>query len=93
MSTTQYFIEIKEDGVMKRFYNWLTGRPGRTMYVYQKSADGRKELLTAYDTQKKDLGTWEWSDLNEAGAAIGAILGPLGEFFKNVFSINLNINA
>ena len=90
MSTTQYSIEIKEDGVLKRFYNRLTGRTGRTIYVYQKSTDGRKELLKAYDTQIKDLETWEWSDVKEAGEAIGAVLGPLGEFAKNVIpSINV----
>ena len=90
MSTTQYSIEIKEDGVLKRFYNRLTGRTGRTIYVYQKSTDGRKELLNAYDTQIKDLGTWEWSDVKEAGEAMGAVLGPFGEFVNNVIpSINV----
>ena len=59
------------------------------MYVYQKSTDGKKELLKPYDTQIKDLGTWEWSDVKEAGEAIGAVLGPLGEFVENVIpSIN-----
>ena len=89
MSTTQY-IEIKEDGFLKRLCNRLIGRTGRTICVYHKSTDGRKELLKAYDTQIKDLETWEWSDVKEAGEAIGAVLGPLGEFVENVIpSINV----
>ena len=88
MSTTQW-VEIKEDGFLKRCYKKLTGMTRRTMYVYRKDTDGKKELLNAYDTQTKDLGTWEWSNVKEAGEAMGAVLGPFGEFVNNVIpSIN-----